>query len=115
MKVAPASSINVTDLKARKFVGSIEVGACGLVFAQAPNRFSSLCADGSIVTATFDTSAAATLKRAEGVFDAKDDPAFEHSAWDKKDRMLYLVTYHGYVFPVSLDGLQAAQAGKWSL
>jgi methylamine dehydrogenase heavy chain len=113
--LAPTTSVSVTDLKARKFVGSIEVAGCGLVFAQAPNRFSSLCADGAIVTATFDESAAASVKRVENVFDAKNDPAFEHSGWDKRDRMLYLITYHGDVIPVSLDGEQAVPAPKWSL
>ena len=113
--LSPTTSVNVTDLKARKFVGTIDVAGCGLVFAQAPNRFSSLCADGAILTVTFDEAATATLKRAESVFDAKDDPAFEHSAWDRNGQMLYLVTYHGDVIPVNLSGEQAEPVGKWSL
>jgi len=113
--LAPVTAVTVTDLKARKSVGSINVPGCGLIFAQAPNRFSTLCADGAIVTATFDETAAATVKRAAGVFDAKDDPAFEHSAWDKHGRMLYLVTYHGDVIPVSLAAEQAVPRSKWSL
>jgi methylamine dehydrogenase heavy chain len=113
--LSPTTSVNVTDLKARKFVGTIDVAGCGLVFAQAPNRFSSLCADGAILTVTFDEAAAATLKRADRVFDGKDDPAFEHSAWDRNGQMLYLVTYHGDVIPVNLSGEQAEPAGKWSL
>ena len=113
--LAPSTSVAVTDLKARKFVGSVATPGCGLVFAEAADRFSSLCADGSIITATFDDSASASIKRAEKVFDAKNDPAFEHSAWDKKNHMLYLVTYHGDVIPVSLAGEQAVPAAKWSL
>lgn len=113
--LAPSTAVTVTDLKARKSVGTIGIAGCALVFAQAPNRFSSLCADGSIVTVTFDEAAQASIKRADKVFDAKNDPAFEHSAWDKKDQMLYLITYRGDVVPVSLAADQAVPGAKWSL
>ncbi len=113
--LAPTTAVTVTDLKARRSVGSIGIPGCGLIFAQAPNRFSSLCADGSISTVTFDESANASIKRAERVFDARNDPAFEHSAWDKKDQMLYLITYQGEVVPVSLAAEQAAPRDQWSL
>src|ERR1700691_4223626 len=113
--LAPTTAVTVTDLKARRSVGSIGIPGCGLIFAQAPNRFSSLCADGSISTVTFDESANASIKRAERIFDAKNDPAFEHSAWDKKDQMLYLITYQGEVVPVSLAAEQAAPRDQWSL
>lgn len=113
--LAPTTSVSVTDLTARRYVGSVATPGCGLIFAQGPDRFSSLCADGSIITATFDEGATASIERADNVFDARNDPAFEHSAWDKKHRMLYLITYHGNVIPVSLAGSRAAPAGKWSL
>lgn len=113
--LAPSTAVTVTDLKARKFVGTVDIPGCGLIFAQAPNRFSSLCADGAVATASFDDSAKATVKRTAKVFDAKHDPAFEHSAWDKPDRKLYLVTYQGYIVPVSLAGDQAVAGESWSL
>lgn len=113
--LAPQTAVTVTDLKTRKSVGAIGIPGCALIFAQAPNRFSTLCADGAIATVTFDPSAKASIKRAAQIFDAKNDPAFEHSAWDKRDQMLYLVTYHGYVVPVSLAADQAVAGAKWSL
>jgi methylamine dehydrogenase heavy chain len=113
--LAPQTAVTVTDLKARKSVGTIGIPGCGLIFAQAPTRFSSLCADGAIATVTFDESANATIRRTANVFDAKGDPAFEHSGWDKHHQMLYLVTYHGKVVPVSLAGEQAQPGAAWSL
>jgi len=113
--LAPQTLVTVTDLKARKTVGAISIPGCGLIFAEAPNRFSTLCADGAVATVTFDDTAHANIKRTAQVFDAKDDPAFEHSAWDKKGQMLYLITYHGNVIPVNLSGDQAAPGVKWSL
>ncbi len=105
--LAPQTAVTVTDLKARNSVGTIGIPGCGLVFAQAPTRFSSLCGDGAIATVTFDEAANGTIKRTANVFDAKNDPAFEHSGWDKHHQMLYLVTYHGKVVPVDLAGEQA--------
>jgi len=113
--LAPSTAVTVTDLRARHAVGEIDIAGCGLIFAQAPNRFSSLCADGSIDTVTFDASAHASIARAEHIFDAKDDPAFEHSAWDKHHQMLYLITYRGSVVPVSLAGDRAVAGTAWSL
>ena len=113
--LAPVTEVTVTDLKAHKSVGSIPVPGCGLIFAQAPQRFSSLCADGSMITVTFDEQAHGTTERAEHVFDAVKDPAFEHSAWDKARQRLYLITYHGTVVPVSLAGAVPAPGRSWSL
>jgi methylamine dehydrogenase heavy chain len=113
--LAPSTAVTVTDLRERRSVGAIDIPGCGLIFAQAPERFSSLCADGSIATVTFDSSAKSSIKRKAGVFDAQNDPAFEHSAWDKHHAMLYLITYHGDVVPVSLAGDEAQPGTRWSL
>ncbi len=113
--LAPATAVTVTDLRARKAIGAIDVPGCGLIFAQAANRFSSLCADGSVATVTFDAAAQSTIKRRDGVFDAQNDPAFEHSAWDKHHAMLYLVTYQGGVIPVNLSGAVPQPGARWSL
>jgi methylamine dehydrogenase heavy chain len=113
--LAPQTTVGVTDLKARKPVGAIGIPGCGLIFAQAPQRFSTLCADGAVATVTFDESARASIRRAAQIFDARNDPAFEHSAWDKQHQMLYLVTYHGSIVPVSLAGEQAAAGAPWWL
>ena len=113
--LAPQTAVTVTDLRARKSIGAIGIPGCALIFAQAPNRFSTLCADGAIATVTFDDSAKASIRRAPKVFDAKNDPAFEHSGWDKRGQMLYLVTYHGDVVPVSLATDMATPGAKWSL
>ena len=113
--LAPQTAVTVTDLKERKAVGTIGIPGCGLIFAQGPARFSSLCADGAIATVSFDESANATVKRTANVFDAKNDPAFEHSGWDKHHQMLYLLTSHGRVIPVNLAGEQAVIGASWSL
>ncbi len=113
--LAPETAVTITDLRARRTVGEVAIPGCALIFAQAPHRFSSLCADGAVLTASFDDDGAFTTQRATRVFDAVNDPAFEHSGWDKPHRTLYLVTYHGRVIPVDLDGEKAVPGTPWWL
>jgi methylamine dehydrogenase heavy chain len=96
-------------------VGDIDIPGCGLIFPQSPNRFTTLCADGSVATVTFDEKLKATTARLKKVFDAEKDPVFEHSGWDKPDRMLYLVSYSGSVIPLDLSGAAAQKQEPWSL
>jgi methylamine dehydrogenase heavy chain len=113
--LAPRTSVSVVDLRLREYVGEIDIPGCGLIFAQAPNRFTTLCADGSVATVTFDEKLKATTERVKKVFDAENDPVFEHSGWDRPDRMLYLVSYSGMVVPLDLSGAAAIKQASWSL
>lgn len=113
--LAPRTAVSVVDLKARKYVGDIDIPGCGLIFPQAATRFTSICADGSVATVTFDAALKSTTERLRKVFDAEKDPVFEHSGWDKQDSMLYLVAYSGTVFPLDLSGAVATKLPSWSL
>jgi methylamine dehydrogenase heavy chain len=113
--LAPKTAVSVVDLKRQEYVGDIDIPGCGLIFPQSPNRFTTLCADGSVATVTFDEKLKATTARLKKVFDAEKDPVFEHSGWDKPDRMLYLVSYSGSVIPLDLSGAAAQKQEPWSL
>jgi methylamine dehydrogenase heavy chain len=113
--LAPRTSVSVVDLGLRKYVGEIDIAGCGLVFPQSPNQFTTLCADGSVETVTFDAELRATVERLRKVFDAEKDPVFEHSGWDKWHQMLYLVSYSGSVVPLSLAGATPIRQATWSL
>ena len=113
--LAPRTSVSVVDLQARQYLGDIDIAGCGLVFAHGENRFSTLCADGSVATVRFDDKLQAETQRAEGVFDAQKDPAFEHSGWDRRRQQLHLVTYSGAVVTVDLSGHVAQKQTPWHL
>ncbi len=113
--LAPRTSVSVVDLKLRKYVGEIDIPGCGLIFPQSPSQFTTLCADGSVATVTFDEQLKASTERVKKVFDAEKDPVFEHSGWDKHHQMLYLVSYSGRVFPLDLAGAVAKKQTPWSL
>ena len=113
--LAPRTSVSVVDLKSRHYVGEIDIPGCGLIFPQSPNQFTTLCSNGSVETATFDEALKTSIERVNKVFDAEKDPVFEHSGWDKRDRMLYLVSYSGTVIPLDLTGNVARKLASWSL
>ena len=113
--LAPRTAVSVVDLKLREYVGDIDIPGCGLIFPQSANRFTTLCADGSVATVTFDEKLKAATERVKKVFDAEKDPVFEHSGWDKHGRMLYLVSYSGMVIPLDLSGGSAQKRESWSL
>jgi methylamine dehydrogenase heavy chain len=113
--LAPRTALSVVDLRARKYVGDIDIPGCGLVFPQAPNRFTSVCADGSVVTVTFDEQLQASREHLRRVFDAESDPVFEHAGWDGPDHRLYLVSYSGLVHPLDLSGAVAVKLPAWQL
>jgi methylamine dehydrogenase heavy chain len=113
--LAPRTAVSVVDLKLREYVGDIDIPGCGLIFPQSPNQFTTLCADGSVATVTFDEKLKATTERVKKVFDSEKDPVFEHSGWDKHDQMLYLVSYSGSVIPLDLSGAAAKKQASWKL
>ncbi|HIE1843234.1 amine dehydrogenase large subunit [Pseudomonas aeruginosa] len=113
--LAPVTAVGVTDLKARKFLGDIETPSCGLVFPLSSNRFSTLCADGSVATYSFDAALKPSVQRAEKVFDGQNDPAFEHSGWDRKNQRLHLITYSGKVKSLDLSPAAPKVLSEWSL
>jgi methylamine dehydrogenase heavy chain len=113
--LAPRTSVSVVDLVLRKYVGEIDIPGCGLIFPQSPDQFTTLCADGSVETVTFDAQLKASIERVRKVFDAEKDPVFEHSGWDKQHQMLYLVSYSGSVVPLALSGATPIKQASWSL
>lgn len=113
--MAPATSVSVVDVKARRYVADIETPGCALAFPTAPNRFSSICADGSLLTATFDASGKATAKRSAPFFDPKKDPVFEHPGLVGAHGTIYFISYDGIVHPVNVPGGEPTFETPWAL
>ncbi|MCW5624802.1 MAG: hypothetical protein KIT73_08815 [Burkholderiales bacterium] len=112
--LAPSTTVSVIDAKARKHVADIDIPGCGLIFPSAPNRFSTLCSDGTLATATWDASLKAKITREPPFFDAENDPVFEHAAIDKKKGLVTFISYDGNLFPVDLSSAKPKIGGKWN-
>lgn len=113
--MAPRTTVSVVDVKARRYVGEIETPGCALVFPSAPRRFSSVCTDGALLTATFDESGRAAARRSRPFFDPKADPVFEHPGFSKSRGRVYFVSYDGSVHPVDVSGADPVFDSPWSL
>jgi methylamine dehydrogenase heavy chain len=112
--MTPATSVSVVDLKARKFVGEIDTPGCVQVLAPGNRQFSSMCADGSILTVQFDDNGAAKdKKQGKPFFDPNKDPVFDQPA--VVGSKAYFDSYHGAIHVVDLSGVQAAPEADWSV
>jgi methylamine dehydrogenase heavy chain len=112
----PATSVSVVDVRARTFVGEIPTPGCWSIApsVSTPNRFSTLCGDGTLLTITLDSEGKpASRQKSEKFFDPDKDPVFISSA--NVGDQYYFVSYHGVVHPVNLGGEVATFGEPWDL
>ncbi len=113
--MAPATTVSVVDVKTQTYVTDIETPGCGLIYPSGPTRFSMICADGSLLTVTFDGAGNAQMTRGEPFFDAENDPVFEHPGFSQQTGKAYFVSYEGMVYPVDFSGATPSFGAAWSL
>jgi methylamine dehydrogenase heavy chain len=112
----PASSVTVVDRKAEKVTAEIPTPGCWIILPahSTPNRFSTLCGDGTVVTVTLnDTGAATGQERSERLFDAEKDPLFVQA--ERIGDQYYFVSFEGNVHVMNLGGEVATLETTWSL
>ena len=111
--MTPATSVSVVDLKSRKFVGEIETPGCVQVLASGVRKFSSMCADGSILTVNLDdTGKLESRKQSKPFFDPAKDPVFDQPAI--AGTTAYFDSYRGMIYKVDLSGDEAVAEPGWS-
>jgi len=112
----PATSVTVVDMQERKMVGEIPMPGCWAMYpAQSnPNRFASLCGDGTIATVTLDDSGnVASRASSEKVFDPDADAWFMQGEQDGD--LYYFVSFKGNLAAVNVAGDTAKVEGTWPL
>lgn len=112
----PASSISIVDLRERRLASEVANSGCWLALPvpSAPNRFATLCGDGTMETITLDERGAlASRTRSDRFFDADVDPIFVH-AETIGDRFFF-VSYLGKVHEVDLSAEKPRAVGSWSM
>ncbi len=112
--LTPATSVSVVDLKSRKFVDEIETPGCVQVLIAGNRKFSSMCADGSLLTVQLDDSGKPlNRKQSKPFFDPGKDPVFDQPAI--VGGKAYFDSYHGQLYAVDLSGDTAQSEGEWPL
>jgi methylamine dehydrogenase heavy chain len=111
--MTPATSVSVVDLKARKFIGEIETPGCVQVLVSGARKFSSMCADGGILTVILDDAGKLKSRnQSKPFFDPSKDPVFDQPAL--AGTTAYFDSYHGMIYKVDLSGDEARAAPGWS-
>jgi methylamine dehydrogenase heavy chain len=112
--VTPAASFGVLDPQAGKVLSEIDTAGCVLVIPSGPNRVSSLCESGRLLTVTLDAQGhEASRAMSEPFFDADKDPVFVQGITTTKGYAF--LSFLGEVHEVDFSGAQPTFAPVWSL
>jgi methylamine dehydrogenase heavy chain len=112
--ITPAASFGVLDPAEKTVLGEIDTAGCVLVIPSGPNRVSSLCDNGRLLTVTLDAQgheAARALSAA--LFDPDADPIFVQGV--PTSNGYAFVSFLGQVHEVDFSGPQPSIQPPWSL
>ncbi len=110
----PAQSVSIVDLQEREFVAEIATAGCGFLFPNGERSFTSICANGSMLTSHLDaTGKLAGTSKTPVLFDPENDPIFEAPA--TAGDIAYFPTFKGNVLPLDISGKEIKPLAVWSL
>jgi methylamine dehydrogenase heavy chain len=112
--VTPAASFGVLDPVKYSVIGEIDTAGCVLVIPSGPNRVSSICESGRLLTVTLDAQGhEASRAMSDAFFDPDKDPIFVQGV-PTNDGYAFL-SFLGQVHEVDFSGAQPAFREPWSL
>lgn len=112
--ITPAGSFGVLDPAQGKVLGEIDTAGCVLVIPWGPDRVSSICGNGRLLTVTLNAQGAeASRSLSPPFFNVDKDPVFAQGV-PTNDGVLFL-SFLGDVHEVDLSGAKPAFAPVWSL
>src|SRR5579864_4233629 len=112
--ITPAASFGVLDPVHGTVLGEIDTAGCQLVIPSGPNRVSSLCESGRMLTVTLDAQGHESGRAmSEPFFDTDRDPVFAQGI--PTTAGYAFLSFLGEVHEVDLRGAQPVFAAPWSL
>ncbi len=112
--ITPAASFGVLDPAARTVLGEIDTAGCVLVIPSGPNRVSSLCDSGRLLTVTLDPQGReASRALSDPWFDPDTDPVFAQGV--PTSNGYAFLSFLGQVHEVDFSGPQPSIHTPWSL
>jgi len=110
----PAASVKVLDLASRKMVAEVPIPGCALIYPTGPHGFSTLCANGALLSVRLDGSGKVVGQTETRPFnDLADDPLFSQPAM--VGEVGYFPSLKGSVQPIDFSGPDAKLLATWSL
>jgi len=112
--ITPAASFGVLDPRRKTVLNEIDTAGCVLVIPSGPNRVSSLCESGRLLTVTLNPQGKeASRASSDPFFNADTDPVFVQGVPTAKGYAF--LSFLGEVHEVDLSGLQPVFRPTWSL
>ena len=112
--VTPAASFGVLDPARGTVLAEIDTAGCVLVIPSGPNRVSSLCESGRLLTVTLDAQGhEASRAMSEPFFDPDKDPVFVQGI--PTSRGYAFLSFLGDVHEIDFSGPQPQFAPVWSM
>jgi methylamine dehydrogenase heavy chain len=112
--LTPAASFGVLDPAKKTVLSEIDTAGCTLVFPWGPNRVSSICESGRLLTVTLNAQGhEASRATSEPFFDPDQDPVFAQ-AIPLSDGYAY-VSFLGQVHEVNITQPKPVMRTPWSL
>ncbi|HWZ62668.1 MAG TPA: amine dehydrogenase large subunit [Steroidobacteraceae bacterium] len=112
--MTPAASFGVLDPAKGTVLAEIDTAGCVLVIPSGPNRVSSLCESGRLLTVTLDAQGhEASRSMSAPFFDPDKDPVFVQGIRTAKG--FAFLSFLGELHEVDLSGPQPVFATPWSL
>lgn len=112
MNFTPAASVTVVDIPGRTVLGEIQIPGCNFVFPTGNRGFSTICADGTMVTHVLNSDGSvASSARSEPFIDIDTDPIFVKNA--ALNGITFFPSYQGRIQPVDFSGPTPVVLDDW--
>src|ERR1700676_650796 len=112
--ITPAASFGVLDPANKTVLGEVDTAGCVMVIPSGPNRVSSLCDNGRLLTVTLDPEGhEASRALSEIWFDPDTDPIFVQGVPSANGYAF--VSFLGQLHAVDFSGPQPSIHASWSL
>jgi methylamine dehydrogenase heavy chain len=110
----PAASVLMLDMESRSILSETAIPGCALIYPTGKRGFSSLCSNGSMYAAQFDTKGKVVhQERIEPFFGVDDDPLFDKPVLI--GQTAYFPTFKGEMRAIDLSGKAPRPGQSWSL
>ncbi len=111
---SPATSVTVVDVDKREIINEVSTPGCVLAYPMGKMGFSSLCADGRLMSVQLDAQGQIRLQeRGDTFFSSNDTPIFERPAMI--DGVAYFPSFESLLYPIDMTGDEAIPGEPWSL
>ena len=111
---APATSVSIVDLEARKFVAEVSTAGCALVYPAGPRRFATLCGDGTALAVTLDESGGvASTVKSPPFFNAIDSPVIDKGV--RSGTRWLFSTFDGELRGIDFENDEPRVLEAWSM